>query len=384
MTELDDLRGLGWSESLEEAFQAHAAAARVPGRVVAVHRETAIVRTAAGDLPASVTGRFRFEALGIADFPQVGDWVVLEPTRQTELFPAKRPSREARRMATIPAILPRGGTIRRSTGEGSRRTEAIASDEQVIAANVDVALIVAGLDGDLNLRRVERYLAVALAGGVHPVIVLNKADLAGDLAGRRAEVEAIAPGVPIVAVSARTGAGLADLGDHLERGRTAVLLGSSGVGKSSLLNALLGEDRQATQAVRADDAKGRHTTSHRELFALPGGALVIDTPGLRSLEVTGAAEGVDATFDDVATLASDCRFADCLHETEPGCAVLAAIEQGDLSGDRLASFRKLEREAGFLVRQVDPTAAAEERRKWKRIHKSVRRHYQAKYGDDTP
>jgi ribosome biogenesis GTPase len=193
-------------------------------------------------------------------------------------------------------------------------------------------------------------------------------------------VEAIAPGVPIVVLSALTGDHVSDLLVHLSAGRTAVVLGSSGVGKSTLLNALLGEQRQATAAVRADDSRGRHTTTHRELFVLPGGALLIDTPGIRSLEIAGADDGVDAAFDDIAALAATCRFRDCRHDGEPGCAVRDALADGTLSADRLSSHQKLERELAFVERKTDPRAQAEERKRWKAIHKSVSKHMDTKYG----
>ena len=213
-----------------------------------------------------------------------------------------------------------------------------------------------------------------------PVIVLNKADIADDLDGRLVAVEAIAPGVPVVVLSALTGDHLSDLLPHLATGRTAVVLGSSGVGKSTLVNALLGEARQATAAVRDGDSRGRHTTTHRELFELPGGALLIDTPGIRSLEVAGADEGVEAAFDDILELAATCRFTDCRHEGEPGCAIDAALAAGTLSADRLASHRKLERELAHAARQTDWRARAEQKRKWQIIHKSVDAHMKSKYG----
>jgi ribosome biogenesis GTPase len=251
-----------------------------------------------------------------------------------------------------------------------------------MAANVDVAFLVAGLDRDFNLRRLERYLAVAWSSGVEPVIVLNKADVARDLEGRLVAVEAVAPGVPVVVLSALTGDRLADLGAHLRPGRTAVVLGSSGVGKSTLLNALLGERRQATAEVREDDSRGRHTTTHRELFVLPGGSLLIDTPGIRSLEVAGADEGFETVFDDIAALAAACRFRDCRHQGEPGCAVRRAVADGMLAEDRLESHRKLERELAHAERKGDPRAEAAERKRWKAISKSVERHMDRKYGGD--
>ena len=369
-----DHRSLGWDEAWTAAMAPLADGERRPARVVAVHKETAIVRDgSAADRPAVVSGRFRFTALAPSDYPAVGDWVVLEPDR------ANGAAQDA---AVIAAVLPRRSSFRRSAADSNRRTSGLLADEQVIAANVDVACIVAGLDGDFNLRRLERYLAVAWSSAVTPVVVLNKADIADDLEGRLVAVEAIAPGVPIVTVSALTGDHLADLAVHLRPGRTAVVLGSSGVGKSTLVNALLGEMRQATAAVRDDDSRGRHTTTHRELFVLPGGALLIDTPGIRSLEVAGADEGVDTAFDDIAELAAHCRFSDCRHAGEPGCAVRGALADGRLSVDRLRSHEKLERELAHAARKGDPRAQAEERRRWRVISKSVEEHMQRKYGGE--
>lgn len=349
-----------------------AADGRVVALVVAVHKETSIVRGADGiDRSAIVSGRFRYEALAPSDYPAVGDRVVLEPTS-----PAAGPDDPV----VIAAVLLRRSAFRRNAADSNRRTSGNLVDEQVLAANVDIAFLVAGLDRDFNLRRLERYLAVAWSSGVHPVIVLNKADIAEDLEGRLVAVEAIAPGVPVVVLSALTGDHLADLGPHLTAGTTAVVLGSSGTGKSTLVNALLGEERQATAAVRADDSRGRHTTTHRELFTLPGGAFLIDTPGIRSLEVIGADEGVESAFDDIAALAAACRFRDCRHRGEPGCAVRAAVADGSLSQDRLASHEKLERELAHAERKGDARAAAEERKRWRTISKSVDRHMDRKYG----
>jgi ribosome biogenesis GTPase len=355
------LEALGWDAGWAEAFVPFAARGHRPARVVAVHRDTSVVRDAAGDRPASVSGAFRFEALAASDFPTVGDWVALDDG------------------GVIAAVLPRRSMFKRMAADGTRRVAGL-DDEQVMASNVDLALLVAGLDNDFNLRRIERYLAVAWSSAITPVVVLNKSDLADDVVGRLVAVEAIAPGVATVAVSAQTGAGLDDLRGHLRPGATAAILGSSGVGKSTLVNALLGEDRQKTADVRESDSRGRHTTTHRELFELPGGSLLVDTPGIRALEVLGAEEGVESTFDDVVDLATACRFSDCRHDGEPGCAVRAAIADGRLAEDRLASHRKLERELAHAARQGDPRARAEHRRTWRLISKSVSEHMERKYG----
>ena len=355
---------LGWDAGWEDAFAPFAGDGRRPARVVAVHRETSIVRDGTGDATAGVSGAFRFTALAHVDFPTVGDWVVLDGGN------------------VIGAILPRRTVFKRMAADSTRRGGAL-DDEQIMASNIDVALLVAGLDNDFNLRRIERYLAVAWSSGITPVVVLNKSDLANDVDGRLVAIDAIAPGVTAIAVSARTRVGLDALAPQLRPGTTAAILGSSGVGKSTLVNALLGHDRQATAEVRGSDSRGRHTTTHRELFELPGGGLLVDTPGIRALEVIGADDGIESAFDDVVDIASACRFSDCRHDGEPGCAVRTAIADGRLSEERLASHRKLEREVARAARETDPRARAEFRRTWKVIHKSVERHMERKYGGES-
>ena len=353
--------GLGWDDAWAASYAPFSAGARLPGRVIAAHRDAWVVATAADDRDATISGRLRHEALGPGDLPAVGDWVAVSDTSP----------------AVISAVVPRRSAFRRNREDG-----ATAAD-QVLAANVDTALVVTGLDGDFNLRRLERYVAVAWSGGATPVILLNKADVATDPAGYRVAAESIAPGVDVRLIAALTGAGVEALsGDHLAPGRTAVVLGSSGAGKSTLVNALLGEERMKTGAVRADDARGRHTTTHRELLRLPGGALLIDTPGIRSLGVAGADAGLAPTFSDVTDLAAGCRFADCHHEGEPGCQVRAALADGRLSEDRLASHRKLEKEAAHVARQGDRLLAEAERRKWRLIASAGREHMARKYGSE--
>ncbi len=357
--------GLGWDANWAADFAPLADGRRRPARVVAAHRGAWIIALADGDRDAVLAGRLRHDAARPTDLPAVGDWVAAEADPV------------AHGPAVIFAVLPRRSAFGRNREDGQ------AAADQILAANVDVALVVTGLDGDFNLRRIERYLAVAWSGGVEPVILLNKADAAADPDGARAAVETVAPGVDVRLVAALAGTGVPELArDHLGTGRTAVVLGSSGAGKSTLLNALLGEARAKTGAVREADARGRHTTTHRELHRLPGGGLLIDTPGIRSLGVTGADDGLAPAFAEVTDLAADCRFADCRHEGEPGCAVLAAVEDGRLAHDRLASHRKLEREAAHAARQTDRLARDADRRKWKAISASVQDHMRRKYGGD--
>ena len=362
------LAGLGWDPGWAAAFLPHEAAGLRPARVVVAHRDAWLVALAEGERDAGVAGRLRYEALGPGDLPTVGDWVAVDGVERDG-------------PVVIGAVLPRRSAFRRSAGDGRAGGGRLAA-EQVLAANVDVALLVTGLDGDFNLRRIERYLTVAYAGGTTPVLVLNKADVDTDVAGHLLAAEAVAPGVRVHAISARTGRGVPELAaEHLRAGVTAVVLGSSGVGKSTLVNALLGREQQRTGDVREDDSKGRHTTTSRELLLLPGGGVLVDTPGIRALEVAGADDGLDDAFADIAELALGCRFNDCRHAGEPGCAVGAALADGRLDPIRLDSYRKLEREAAHAVRQTDPLARAEERRRWKAIHKSVGVHMKQKYGE---
>jgi ribosome biogenesis GTPase len=362
------LAGLGWGGALEAHFAELAGAERQPGRVVATHRGTAIVRLADGDVAARVSGRFRRDAVGPADFPAVGDWVVVE-------------ARPAERSGTIHAVLPRRSAITRTAGDSNRRGGGRLDDEQVMAANVDIALIVASIAIEPNLRRLERYLALVWASGATPVVILNKADLADDADAAIAAVETAAVGVDVHRVSALHGSGLAAVAGHLAAGRTAVVLGPSGVGKSTLVNALLGEQRQVTRAIREADGRGRHTTTHRELIVLPTGALLIDTPGIRSLELLDGEAGIGLIYGDIAELATACRFADCRHEQEPGCAVRAALEAGAIDGGRWEGYRKLERYEAHVAREGDARLREVERRRWKTISKSVETHMKRKYGE---
>ncbi len=358
--------GLGWDGDWAVAFGPFADGRRRPARVVAAHRGAWILALDDGDRDAVLAGRLRHEAVRPADLPAVGDWVAADADS------------DVAGPAVISAVLPRRTAFRRASDDGA------TASEQVLAANVELALVVTGLDRAFNVRRLERYIAVAWSGGATPVVVLNKADAAADPHGAQTAAEAVAPGVDVRLISALEGTGVAELEHtHLRPGTTAVVLGSSGAGKSTLLNALLGEERARTGAVRSSDARGRHTTTHRELHRLPGGGLLIDTPGIRSLGVSGADDGLVPAFADVADLAADCRFADCRHQGEPGCAVEAAIATGRLSPERMASHRKLEREAAHAARQTDRLLREADRRRWKAISTSAREHMLRKYGRES-
>ena len=350
----------GWSGRTEALFAAHAAAGLVPARVLVEHRGSYVVATADGEGDAEVSGRFRHEAVTGEDYPAVGDWVAMTSPRENG-------------RAVIQAVLPRASRF-------ARPARGDTAGAQVVAANVDVVFVVAALDHDFNLRRLERYVALAWSSGAEPVIILNKADSCDDVPGRVADASIVAPGVPIRAVSALGGEGIEALVPLLEPGRTVALLGSSGVGKSTLTNALVGWERQLTNAVREDDQRGRHTTTVRELIVTPSGALLIDSPGMRSVGMWEIEEGLGDAFSDVERFAAECRFSDCTHGMEPGCAVKAAISNGELSAERLASRDRLARESAAFARRADPIARADERRKWKVIHKSVRNQMRTKYG----
>ncbi|HEY9615853.1 MAG TPA: ribosome small subunit-dependent GTPase A [Microcoleaceae cyanobacterium] len=347
-----NLAAFGWSDRQAHSFAPYCQQGFTAGRVVSEHRHAYRLYTEQGEQMATVTGKLRHQATGIQDFPAVGDWVVIQ----------SRPT-----SATIHAILPR-------TSQFSRKVPGNTTEEQVIATNVDTVFLMSGLDGDFNLRRIERYLILVWESGATPVIVLNKADLCLELEQRCADVEAIALGVPIIPLSAVHQQGIEQLTPYLQPGQTIALLGSSGVGKSTLTNLLKGEAVQAVQAVRPGDDRGRHTTTHRQLIVLPSGALMIDTPGMRELQVWSGVEALPETFTDIAALAQQCRFHNCHHDQEPGCAIQQALADGQLEAGRWVNYQKLQRELHYLTRQHDQRAALAEKERWKKIHKSLRQH----------
>jgi len=338
------LAPLGWRDDLDEAFAPYAAQGLDPARVVSQHRGVWELASEQGELDAEPAGRLRHEAASPVDFPAVGDWVAVAP-----------PAGSGR--GRIEAVLPRRSAfLRRAAGE--------QEVEQVVAANVDVVLLLTALTEDFNVRRLERYLTLAWESGAEPVVVLSKADLARDLPSLLAEVDSVAIGVPVHTVSARTGEGVDELRSYLTEGRTVALLGSSGVGKSTLVNALLGEERQAVQGLR-NDGRGRHTTVRRELIPVPGGGLLLDTPGMRELQLWDSDEGVERTFEDITSLAAQCRFNDCAHETEPDCAIREALADGTLDPERLKAYHKLQRELAAVAARADRRLHAERKRRWR-------------------
>lgn len=343
----------GWNPRLAASAVPHLEQGLVPLRIAREDRDRYTVTDGSGERAAVLAGRLRHDAVRRTDLPAVGDWVMA-------CVKGDGPAR-------IEAVLPRASVfLRKVAGE--------TTDEQVVAANVDAVFLVCGLDADFNPRRIERYVTAAWESGAQPVVVLNKADLAGDRDARIAETVAVAPGVPVVALSALAGDGVAALAPWLAPGQTVALLGSSGVGKSTLANALAGVPLQDTGAVREDDSRGRHTTTHRQLLPLPGGAWLIDTPGMRELQLWADDDTLERTFPEVAALAEQCRFRDCAHAHEPGCAVRAALAAGTLEPARFAAWGKLQRELAYLASRQDARARAESESKWKAITKQMRTH----------
>jgi ribosome biogenesis GTPase len=324
----------------------------VPGRVVLAHTRILRLRGAEGEWQGEASGRLRHASRRPEDRPAVGDWVAVSPPHGSS-------------RALVHSVLPRRTAfVRRAPGD--------LAVQQVLAANVDTVFLVMGLDRDFNPRRIERALVLAWESGALPVVLLNKADVCDDADARRTEVEAAAPGVPVLVLAAKEGTGLDALSPWLERGKTVALLGSSGVGKSTIVNRLLGEERQRTREVRSSDQRGRHTTTHRELVTLPRGGLLLDTPGLREIQLWASDEALSSAFSDLEALAPGCRFRDCAHDSEPGCAVRAAVEANELSAERLASYQKLRAELRALETREDPLLQREERGRWRAIHKSLK------------
>ena len=349
------LEELGITDELKQLYSSDFVDA-LPGRVTGEGTHIYRVAVEQGERFCRVSGSFRHHAVRKADFPVVGDWVALR-----------------RDGDVIEGLLQRRRYL-------SRKSAGDKSEEQVLAANVDLVCIVAGLDGGRNFTRrgIERYLALAAESGARTLLVLNKLDLCTDLASVLAEAEEAASGVPVILTSILTGDGIQELAGAVGTGGTAVLVGPSGVGKSSLINFLAGKDVLSTGVQREQDRRGRHTSTARNLVVLASGGCLIDTPGLRELQLWGGEESLNTVFSEIDLLADDCRFRDCSHLEEPGCAVLKAVESGELPEERYRSYLDLRKELEYLRRRTDYQARQDEERKWKQISKSVRDIYKYK------
>ena len=351
----EDLEELGWDAGWAAAFAPHAAEGLTPARIAIEYNHIFRGFAACGELQLQHAGVFKHRAVARSELAAVGDWVAVR------VSPGEA-------SGTIEAVLPRRSRF-------SRKVAGELTEEQVVASNIDTVFLVMGLDGDYNPRRLERYLLLAHESGAAPVVLLSKADLAPALPEAIAEIAAMASSVPVHAISVVSGLGLSEVRSHMGVGRTGALLGSSGAGKSTLINALIGDARLATQEVRASDSRGRHTTRHRQLIALPGQGLLIDTPGMRELQLWDASSTTRDSFEDIAALADDCHFSNCRHRDEPRCAVKQAVADGRLSEVRLASYLKLQDELDTLGARTDARALIDEKRRSKVTGKSLKAFY---------
>lgn len=342
-----NLEELGWNVFFEQPYDAYRQFGWIPARVSSEQKNFYQIYSENGESLAELSGKMFYAAESRSDLPVVGDWVVIAP--QPEGSPA-----------IIHALLPRRTSF-------SRKAAGNVTEEQVIAANVDTAFIVSGLDRDFNLRRIERYLTLVYNSGTNPAVVLNKADLCDDVEACIAEVESVAFGIPLHPISARGHDGIEALRGYLTQGHTVALLGSSGVGKSTLINALLGYTRQQVNEISSHVNKGRHTTTQRELIVLESGGLIMDNPGMRELQLWGDESDLQGAFEDIEELARQCRFSDCEHDSEPGCAVKAALNDGQLDRGRFHSYIKLQKEFEYLDQRREYSADYLEKQKWQQI-----------------
>ena len=342
-----DLTTFGWSEFFQTNFKSYEGHGFSCGRVALEHKNLFRVHTQHGEVFAEISGKLRHEAASRRDLPAVGDWVVIR-------------ARPEGGRVMIHAVLPRRTSFARKIA-GSR------TEEQIVGANVDTVFLLTSLNQDFSLRRIERYLMIAWESGANPIIVLSKSDLCDRVAESIEEMQTVARGVPIHAISVVTGSGLQDIAQYFKRGQTVALIGSSGVGKSTLINHLAGDDRLKVQTVRESDDRGRHTTTHRELVLLPAGGLVLDTPGMRELQLFDGDQSLELVFDDIEALAARCFFGDCRHQAEPRCVVREALLAGTIDAGRYQSYEKLQKELKYVARKRDKLSEILERKKWKKL-----------------
>lgn len=347
------LTDLGWCSFFENHFKQYQNQDYSVMRVIRENREKYIACNESGEFSCEVTGKFRFETNNKSKFPTVGDWVV------ASIVPNEK-------KAMIHAVLPRQSIF-------SRKAAGEITEEQPVAANIDIIFIITGLDLNYNLRRIERYLSIAWESGAVPVLLLNKSDLCPETEQRKQEVESIAMGVDVYTLSAHNQKDLEKLNKYIKARKTVAFLGSSGVGKSTIINSLLGTDRLKVNKVSELGSRGGHTTTFRELIVLPDGGMVIDTPGMREIQVWGDEEGFKQVFEDIKELSSDCRFNDCTHENEPGCAVQEAINNGSLDQKRFGSYLKLKKEFAYLTDRQTMKANVIEKSRWKNISKQAKK-----------
>lgn len=343
----NNLTTLGWDNFFESNFQPYAANGFTSGRVALEHKNLYRVYTECGEVLGELSGKLRHEALDRADLPVVGDWVVIQPWPEND-------------KATIHGVLPRKNMF-------TRKTAGLRTEKQIVGSNIDTVFLVTSLNQDFNPRRIERYLIVAWESGARPVIILSKSDLCDEIEERTRQMKAVASEVPIHAISVTGREGLDELGPYLKDGKTVALLGSSGVGKSTLINHLLGHEHLRVQETREHDGRGMHTTTYRELIVLPQGGLVLDTPGMRELQLWNVENGLDIAFADIETVASQCHFSDCRHQDEPECAIREALADGEIDTARYQSYEKLQKELSYLTRKQDVRSAMIEKKRWKKL-----------------
>ncbi|RPI17945.1 MAG: ribosome small subunit-dependent GTPase A [Ignavibacteriae bacterium] len=348
------LKSFGFKDFFKEHFSEFSENGFSPARVAVENKNNYILYSEFGELTAELSGKFYFNYEDKGDYPAVGDWVVIRPLPDEQ-------------KALIEHVLPRMNSF-------SRKAAGTKTDEQVIAANIDVLFIMTSLNKELNIRRMERYLTLALDRGLQPVVILSKADLCEDIDSKMMSMENIIKNIPVHIVSSVKKEGIDELKKYFEGNKTAAIVGSSGVGKSTFINALLGEDRLTVKDITAYKDKGVHTTSRRELILLPDGGMIIDTPGMRELQLWDGGDGLSDVFEDIEALFSNCKFSDCKHESEPGCAVREAIKSGELDEDRYNSYLKMQKEVNYFERRKDQKALLEEKKKWKKIHKEGKEH----------